>query len=112
LGRYENYRCLVHKLILYFKIVNNHVPEHLSKLLPQTVEYSSAGLLNLSVFVRTEKFKKSFFPSATMYGIQFVACHLLIYSKKLLLIFLTFHVIVIIVIFEDILQLLYTHVCV
>jgi hypothetical protein len=32
-------RCLVHKLVLYFKIVNNHVPEYLSKLLPKTVEH-------------------------------------------------------------------------
>ena len=64
-------RRLVHKLILYFKIVNNHVPEYLSKLLPQTVEQRSGLSLrqsfNISLFfVRTERFKKSFFPSATM----------------------------------------------
>ena len=100
-------RRLVHKLILNFKIVNNHVPEYLSKLLPQTVEQRSGLSLrqsaNISLFfVRTERFKKSFFPSATMLwntrSAQFVACHLLIYSKKLFLNFLIFHVSVIIAI--------------
>ena len=47
-------RRLVHKLILYFKIVNNHVPEHLSKLFPQTVEQRSGLSLrqssNISLF--------------------------------------------------------------
>jgi hypothetical protein len=98
-------RRLVHKLILYFEIVNNHVPEYLSNLLPQTVEQRSGLSLrqsfNISLFfVRTERFKKSFFPSATMLwntrSTQFVACHLIIYSKKLFLIFFIFHVSVII----------------
>ena len=117
-------RRLVHKLILYFEIVNNHVPEYLSKLLPQTVEQRSGLSLrqsfNISLFfVRTERLKKSFFLRLLCYGIrlstQFVACHLLIYSKKLFLIFLIFHVTVIIAILIipliDILQYC-MHVCV
>ena len=116
-------RRLVHKLILYFKIVNNHVPEYLSKLLPQTVEQRSGLSLrqsfNISLFfVRTERFKKSFL-WLLCYGIrlstQFVAYHLLIYSKKLFLNFLIFHVTVIIAILIipliDILQYC-MHVCV
>jgi hypothetical protein len=117
-------RRLVHKLILYFKIVNNHVPEYLSKLLPQTVEQRSGLSLrqsfNISLFfVRTERFKKSFFPSATMlwnsveYSVRSLPSINLF--KKLFLNFLIFHVTVIIAILIipliDILQYC-MHVCV
>ena len=64
-------RRSMHKLVLYFKIVNNLTPNYLLNLLPQTVQQRS-GLslryaLNFTPFLpRTERFKKSFFPSTTM----------------------------------------------
>ena len=64
-------RRSIHKLILYFKIVNKLTPNYLSDLLPQTVQQRSGlSLRNASDFspfgVRTERFKKSFFPSTTI----------------------------------------------
>ena len=64
-------RRSIHKLILYFKIVNKLTPNYLSNLLPQTVQQRSGlSLRNASDFspfgVRTERFKKSFFPSTTI----------------------------------------------
>ena len=63
-------RRSIHKLILYFKIVNKLTPNYLSDLLPQTVQqWSGLSLRNASDFspfgVRTERFKKSFFPPTT-----------------------------------------------
>jgi hypothetical protein len=62
-------RCK-HKLIFYFKIVNNFVPNYLKELLPSQVlertHYSVRSQSDFTLFpVHTERFKKSFFPSAT-----------------------------------------------
>lgn len=64
-------RRSMHKLVLYFKIVNNLTPSYLSDLIPQTVQQRSGLALrhasNFTLFpVRTERFKASFFPSTTM----------------------------------------------
>lgn len=64
-------RRSMHKLVLYFKIVNNLTPNYLRDLLPQTVQQRSGLVLrhalNYTPFpTRTERFKKSFFPSTTM----------------------------------------------
>ncbi len=64
-------RRSMHKLISYFKITNNCTPNYLADLLPQTVQQRSGISLrnseNLTLFrSRTERFKKSFFPSATI----------------------------------------------
>jgi hypothetical protein len=58
-------RRSMHKLVLYYKIVNNLTPNYLSDLLPQTVQQRSGLLLrnseNITLYrLRTEKFKKSF----------------------------------------------------
>jgi hypothetical protein len=63
-------RRSMHKLVLYYKIVNNLTPNYLSDLLPQTVQQRSGLLLrnseNITLYrSRTERFKKSFFPSTT-----------------------------------------------
>ena len=65
-------RRSMHKLVLYFKIVNNLTPSYLSDLIPQTVQQRSGLALrhasNFTLFpVRTERFKASFFPSTTMF---------------------------------------------
>ena len=64
-------RRLIHKLVLFFKIVNHLTPGYLSVLLPQTVQQRSGLLLrsasNLTTFpTKTERFKTSFFPSTTL----------------------------------------------
>ena len=64
-------RRSIHKLVLYFKIVNNFTPSYLSNLLPQTVKQRSGLILrhalNFTLFpVRIERFKRSFFPSTTL----------------------------------------------
>ena len=64
-------RPSMHKLISYFKIVNNCTPNYLADLLPQTVQQSSGTSLrnaeNFTLFrSRAERFKKYFFPSATI----------------------------------------------
>ena len=66
-----NMRRSMHKLVLYYKIVNNLTPSFLSDLLPQTVQQRSGLFLrnsaNFTLYMsRTERFKKSFFPSATL----------------------------------------------
>ena len=49
---------------LYFKIVNNLCPSYLTELLP--LIYSLRTISNYSLFSsRTERFKRSFFPSTT-----------------------------------------------
>jgi hypothetical protein len=58
-------RRSMHKLILYFKIVNNCTPNYLADLLPQTVQQRSGTSLrnaeNFTLFrSRTERFKKKF----------------------------------------------------
>ena len=63
-------RRSMHKLVLYYKILNNLTPNYLSDFLPQTVQQRSVLLLrnseNITLYrSRTERFKKSFFPSAT-----------------------------------------------
>jgi hypothetical protein len=63
-------RRSMHKLVLYYKIVNNLALNYLSDLRPQTVQQRSGLLLrnseNITLYrSRTERFKKSFFPSAT-----------------------------------------------
>ena len=59
----------IHKL-LYFKIVNNLYPSYLTNLLPLQVSertnYSLRTASNYSLFVsRSERFKRSSFPSTT-----------------------------------------------
>ena len=61
-------RRAIHKLLFYFKIVNNLCPSYLNELLPLQVSdrtnYSLRTTLNYSLFrSRTEHFKRSFFPS-------------------------------------------------
>ena len=61
---------IIHKLIFYYKIVNNPVPNYLKELLPtqafERTHYSLRTQFDFTLFpVRTERFKKSFFPSAT-----------------------------------------------
>ena len=63
-------RRAVHKVILYYKIVNNLCPNYLKNLLSlQVSERTSYLLRNLKHFTlfasRTERFNKSFFPSTT-----------------------------------------------
>ena len=63
-------RRAIHKLLLYFKIVNNFCPSYLTELLPfqvsERTNYSLRTASNYSLFSsRTERFKKSFFPSTT-----------------------------------------------
>ena len=63
-------RQKLHKLVCYFKIKNRLVPSCLSELLPCTVgqrtQISLRTSENLSIHpTRTERFKKSFFPSTT-----------------------------------------------
>jgi hypothetical protein len=64
-------RRSMHKLILYFKIVNNCTPNYLADLLPEMVQQRSGTSLrnaeNFTLFrSRTERFKKYFCPSATI----------------------------------------------
>ena len=61
---------VIHKLLLYFKIVNNLCPSYLTKLLPLQVSertnYSFRIASNYSLFSsRTERFKRTFFPSTS-----------------------------------------------
>lgn len=70
MGRYEN-KHSIHKLVLYFKIVKDFTPNYLSDLLPQTVQQRSGLILiyafNFTLFpIRTERFKKPYFPSSTI----------------------------------------------
>ena len=96
-------RRSIHKLVLYFKIVNNFTPSYLSDLIPQTIQQRSGLALrhasNFTLFpVRTERFKASFFPSTTMlwnsmdYDERSILYQLAILSK-ILIVFLIFHVI-------------------
>jgi len=60
-----------HKLILFYKIVNNLTPPFLSDILSPVVNtrtrYALRNTSNLTIFrTRTETFKRSFFPSATV----------------------------------------------
>lgn len=64
-------RRAIHKLLLYFKIVNNFCPSYLVDLLPLQVSerttYSLRTASNYSLLAsRTERFKRSFFPSTTI----------------------------------------------
>ena len=66
-------RRSVHKLVLFFKIVNNLTPSFLSDLLTPTTQQRSRLLLrsacNFSLFqCRTERFKKKFFLPLQAYG--------------------------------------------
>ena len=66
-----NTRRSMHKLVLYYKIVNNLTPSFLSDLLPPTVQQGSGLFLrnfaNFTLYMsRTERFKKSFFPLTTL----------------------------------------------
>ena len=56
--------------MFYYKIVNNLVPNYLKEFLPiqafERTHYSLRTQSDFTLFpVRTERFKKSFFPSAT-----------------------------------------------
>jgi len=62
-------RTQIHKLILLYKIINGMSPKYLNSLLPQQVgektSYSLRNTRNLTNFCfRTERFARSFFPSA------------------------------------------------
>ena len=62
-------RRLIHKLLLFYKIVNGHTPSFLRDILPSKVKEKSRFSLrkgdNFSPFiVRSERFKYSFFPSS------------------------------------------------
>ena len=68
-------RRIVHKLMFYYKIVNNHVPNYLKELLIRFYSDSSE--------YRERQFKNSFFPPATnlwngldtsVHDLQSVAC--------------------------------------
>ena len=64
-------RRAIHKLLLYFKIVNNFCPSYLVDLLPLQVSkrttYSLRTASNYSLLAsRNERFKRSFFPSTTI----------------------------------------------
>ena len=64
-------RRAIHKLLLYFKVVNNFCPSYLVDLLPLQVSerttYSLRTASNYSLLAsRTERFKRSFFPSTTI----------------------------------------------
>ena len=63
-------RRAIHKLTLYFKIVNNLTPQYLRDFLPPRVSerthFSLRHSRNFSIFpVRTVRFANSFFPSTT-----------------------------------------------
>ena len=63
-------RRAVHKVILYYKIVNNLCPNYLKNLLSVQVSerksYSLRNLKNFTLFAsRTERFNRSFLPSTT-----------------------------------------------
>ena len=63
-------RRSVHKLVLFFKIVNNLVPRYLTDLLPATSQQRSGlslrSAVNLTLFpCKTDRFKRSFFPDST-----------------------------------------------
>ena len=62
-------RRIIHRIVLFYKIVNNFCPSFLFDLLPskvfQRTHYSLRSSINFSVFAtRTEHFRNSFFPSA------------------------------------------------
>ena len=62
-------RRLVHKLIIFYKIVNDHTPPPLKSFLPKKIsEISKFPLRNKDNFdsipTKTERYKTSFFPSA------------------------------------------------
>jgi hypothetical protein len=64
-------RRTAHKIILYYKIKNNLVPEYLSQLCPPTVAtVSRYNLRNANnqarLSTRTTRYKDSFLPSATL----------------------------------------------
>ena len=61
-------RRKIHKLTLYYKIVNNCSPSYLSDLLPfqvcQSTQHKLRNSIDYSLFAcRTEQSRKSFFPS-------------------------------------------------
>ena len=65
-------RRAIHKLLLYFKILNNLCPSYLTNLLPLQVSertnYSLRTASNYSLFASRsdhERFKRSFYPSTT-----------------------------------------------
>ena len=69
MGRSQT-RTAIHKLLLYFKIVNNLCPSYLVYLLPflvgERTNYFLRMASNYSLFAsRTERFKRSFFPSTS-----------------------------------------------
>ena len=62
-------RRIIHRTVLFYKIVNNYCPAFLFDLLPsqvfQRTHYSLRSSINFSAFAtRTERFRNSFFPSA------------------------------------------------
>lgn len=61
-------RRIIHRIVLFYKIVNNYCPAFLLDLLPsqvfQRTHYSLCSSINFSVFAtRTERFRNSVFPS-------------------------------------------------
>ena len=61
-------RRIIHRIVLFYKIINNYCPAFLFDLLPsqvfQRTHYSLRSSINFSVFAtRTERFRNSFFPS-------------------------------------------------
>ena len=68
--RHKRVRRLIHKSLLYCKIVHNLTPSYLVDLLPTRVcertQLSLRSALNFTIFpARTERFKLSFSPSTT-----------------------------------------------
>ena len=68
-------RTAIHKLLLYFKSVNNLCPSYFNELLPlqvcETTNYSLRTTSNYSFSSsRTERFKRSFCPSTSMLWIN------------------------------------------
>lgn len=62
-------RRIIHRIVLFYKIVNKYCPAFLFDLLPsqvfQRTRYSLHSSINFSVFATcTERFRNSFFPSA------------------------------------------------
>ena len=94
-------RRSIHKLTFYFKIINNLTPNYLKELLPSQVfertHYFLRSYPDFTLFpVRTERFKKSFFPSSTMLWNDIDTSvrnldSVILFKKVLCFVFLMFH---------------------
>ena len=82
-------RRAIHKLLLYFKIVNNLCPSYLVDLLPLLVSertnYSLRTASNYSIFAsRTDRYKRSFFPQLLAFGTTSVMIYVVLIPLALL----------------------------